>query len=92
MEFKDHLQILRACRIYRGNITKGTLIRQILEIAIDHRKDFDDINDFFSKLYPDRVIQRVGAGVNIHHRRRRPRREPAFYDTPIQHLEEEAEE
>ena len=82
MEFERHLQILKACRIYRGNITKGALIRLIYELLDEHKgKDFKDIDDFFSKLYPEPVIQPVHAGVNVR-RRRRPKRENPFYDIP----------
>lgn len=99
MDFKTHLQVLRMC--YTRNITKGQLIRQIYELIKDHEgKDFKDLDDFFTKLYPNRTVQKVGAGVNIRHRGRsgtqrrrsnpRPRREPPYYDTDIQDLEEEA--
>lgn len=79
MEFNKHLEILRSLKIYRGNITKGALIRQIY-LCMEHKgKDFNDIDDFFSKLYPEPVIQPVHAGVNV---RRRPKRENPFYDIP----------
>lgn len=82
MEFKTHLQILRACRIYRGNITKGALIRQIYQLIDEHKgKDFTDIDDLFTKLYPNRVVQPVAGGVHIRHKgrsghqRRRPKKD-----------------
>ena len=81
MEFQDHLNILRACRIYRGNITKGALIRQIY-LCMEHKGfDFKDIDDFFSKLYPQRIVEPVHAGVNVRRRRRRKAQNP-FYDIP----------
>lgn len=80
MEFEVHLEILKACRIYRGNITIGALIRAIFQVIEEHKgKDFKDIDDFFSKLYPEPVIQPVHAGVNV---RRRRKRENPFYDIP----------
>ena len=90
MEFKDHLNVLRMCGVY--NITKGVLIRQIYDLIKDHEgKDFKDIDDLFTKLYPKTVVKRVAGGVHVR-RRRRPRRENPFYNTPIQDLEEEAQE
>jgi len=60
------------------NITTGALIRHIYELLKDHEgKDFKDIDDFFTKLYPK----------DSHNKRESP-----FYDTPIQNLEEEANE
>lgn len=103
MDFEIHLQVLRMC--HTRNITKGQLIRQIWELIKEHEgKDFKDLDDLFSKLYPNRMVQRRGAGVNIRHRGRSThqrrksdpnprgggRREPPYYDTPIQDLEEEA--
>lgn len=92
---------------YTRNITKDQLIRQIYELIKDHEgKDFKDLDDLFTKLYPNKTVEARGAGVNIkhkgrsgHHRRRsesnsrgRARREPPYYDTDIQNLEEEAKE
>lgn len=90
MEFKDHIQILRACKIYRGNITKGTLIRQIYELIEEHKgKDFKDIDDLFKKLFPEPLVKPVQKWRNRGSRRRR---ESPFYNTNIQDLEEEAQE
>lgn len=81
MDFEMHLKILRFCKT--RNITTGTLIRHIYELIKDHEgKDFKDLDDFFTKLYPKRP----------NHSRSKPRRESPFYNTPVQDLEEEANE
>ena len=84
-----HLKILRFCRT--KNMTKGAFIREIYNLIKNHEgKDFKDLDDLFTKLWPQKVVERVAGGVNIHYKGRR-RREPPYYDTPIQDLEEEAE-
>jgi len=51
MDFQTHLKILRFCKT--KNITVGALIRHIYEMIKDHEgKDFKDLDDFFTKLYP----------------------------------------
>ena len=73
MDFKQHVQILRMC--YTKNITKRVLIRQIYDLIKEHEgKDFKDIDDLLSTLYPPRLVERVPAGVNIRHRGHRGRR------------------
>lgn len=72
MDFQIHLKILRDIR---ANIKAGIIIRHIYELIKEHEgKDFKDIDDFFTKLYPKNL----------------GRRESPFYDTPIQNLKEEA--
>ena len=70
MDFKNHLQVLRMC--YTKNITKPVLIRQIYQLIKEHEgKDFKDIDDLLSILYPPYLVERVPAGVNIRRRGRR---------------------
>lgn len=53
MEFETHLEILRACKTQ--NVSKGAFISAIYDLITDHQgKDFKDLDDLFSKLYPQR--------------------------------------
>ena len=73
MDFKNHLEFIRMCRT--TNINKGTFLRTVYELIQDHLgKDFKDLDDLFSKLYPRNLVQVKGAGVNIRHRQPRHQR------------------
>ena len=53
MDFQMHLKVIKFCKTI--NITKPQLIRQIYELVKEHEgKDFKDVNDLISKLYPPR--------------------------------------
>lgn len=72
MEWKTDLQILRALPTLRG--LKGQLIRLLYNIIEEHKgKDFKDLEDLMNQIYPEPVVKRVGAGVNVRRKGRRPR-------------------
>lgn len=51
MDFPMHIKILRSVR---ANIATGVLIRHIYELIQEHEgTDFKDLDDFFTKLYPN---------------------------------------
>ena len=50
MDFQMHLKFLRNVGC---NVKTGILIRHVWELFKDHEgKDFKDLDDFFTKLYP----------------------------------------
>lgn len=84
MEWKTDLNILQQLPIP----SKRNVLRILYHIITEHKgKNFKDLEDLLKQCYPELLIQRIGAGVNVKPRGRggykpkRPKESP-FWEAP----------